>query len=110
MRVAPPFQAPKMEALNTASGIAKQATTDERGAYLVTDLQPGTYKVTISAPSFASRVQEGVVISQNAVLRLDAVLTVSQVMESVLVSAAAVKPTAPISTTRSGRRKLPICR
>ena len=80
----------KVEALNTATGIAKQTSTDERGTYLFTDLQPGTYKVTMSAPSFASRVQEGAVISLNTILRLDAVMTVSQVMESVLVSAAAV--------------------
>jgi len=80
----------KVEALNTATGIAKQSATDDRGTYLFTDLQPGTYKVTIAAPAFASRVQDGVVISLNTVLRLDAALAVSQVMESVLVSAAAV--------------------
>src|ERR1051326_8233876 len=80
----------QVEALHTATGLAKQTSTDERGTYLFTDLQPGTYKVTMSAPSFASRVQEGAVISLNTILRLDAVMTVSQVMESVLVSAAAV--------------------
>src|SRR5881397_2414490 len=53
----------KVEALNTATGIAKQSATDERGTYIFTDLQPGAYRVTISAPAFASRVQEGVAIS-----------------------------------------------
>ena len=80
----------KVEALNSATGIVKQSATDERGTYLFSDLQPGTYKVTISAPAFAGRVLEGVVISLNTVLRLDAALTVSQVVESVLVSAGAV--------------------
>src|SRR5947208_1184085 len=80
----------KVEALNTATGIVKQTATDERGTYLFSDLQPGAYKITISAPAFASRVQEGVVISLNTVLRLDAALTVSQVVESVVVSAGAV--------------------
>src|SRR5438105_3171328 len=80
----------KVEALNTATGIVKQTATDERGTYLFRDLQPGAYKITISAPAFASRVQEGATISLNTVLRLDAALTVSQVVESVVVSAGAV--------------------
>lgn len=46
----------KVEALNTATGIAKTSATDERGTYLFSDLQPGIYKVTITAPAFATRV------------------------------------------------------
>ena len=50
----------KVEALNVGTGIVKTAQTDERGAYLFNDLQPGHYKVTISAPAFSTRVVEGV--------------------------------------------------
>ena len=50
----------------------------------------GTYKITISAPAFGSRVKEGAVISLNTVLRMDATLTVSQLVETIEVSAAAV--------------------
>lgn len=80
----------KVEALNVATGIAKTATTDERGVYLFTDLQQGTYKVTISATSFATRVLENVVITTNTVVRLDTTMQVSQVAESVTVSASSV--------------------
>ncbi|MGC4048934.1 MAG: carboxypeptidase-like regulatory domain-containing protein [Paludibaculum sp.] len=80
----------KIEALNIEKGTIKSATTDERGSYLMGDLLPGTYKVSITAPAFSSRVQEGVVITVNTVIRLDANLTVSQLNESVTVSAAAV--------------------
>jgi hypothetical protein len=80
----------KVEALNTATGIVKQGATDERGTYLFSDLQPGTYKVTISAPAFGTRVFEDAAISLNKILRLDAGLTVSQVVESVLVSAGTI--------------------
>jgi len=80
----------KVEALNVGTGVAKQATTDDRGTYLFSDLQPGTYKVTISAPAFATRVFEKAVVSLNSVLRLDVALSVSQVVESIDVSAAAV--------------------
>jgi hypothetical protein len=80
----------KVEALNVATGVLKSAQTDDRGSYLFNDLQPGTYRVTISAKSFASRVVEGATISQNTTLRMDSSLSVSQVQESVTVSAASV--------------------
>ncbi len=80
----------KVEALNVATGIAKQAATDDRGAFSISDLQAGTYKVTVSAPSFGSRVQEGVVIDANTVFRLNVALQVSQISESVTVAANAV--------------------
>src|SRR5436190_8717960 len=80
----------KVEASNTATGIVKQGATDERGTYLFSDLQPGPYKVTITAPAFSTRVFEKAVVSLNSVLRLDVALTVSQVIESVVVSAGAV--------------------
>lgn len=80
----------KIETLNTGTGISKSASTDERGGYLFNDLQPGIYKVTITAPSFSGIVQEGVRITANNILRLDATLKVSQMSESVTVSAAAV--------------------
>src|SRR4051794_10452761 len=80
----------KVEALNVGTGAAKQTTTDDRGAYLFSDLQPGTYKVTVSAPAFATRVFEKAVVSLNSVLRLDVALSVSQVVESIDVSAASV--------------------
>ena len=82
--------AAKVEALNTGTSAMKIATTDERGAYLMSDLQPGTYRVTISAPSFGSRVQNGIVITANTVVRLDASLSVSSVSETVEISASTV--------------------
>ena len=66
----------KVEVLNTATGVSRQGVTDERGTYLFSDLQPGTYKVTIAAPAFATRVFENVrgqpelgVASRRAALR-----------------------------------------
>src|SRR3954468_4301692 len=79
----------KMSTVNVDTGIAKEASTDDRGAYLFSDLQPGTYKVTISAPAFATRGFENVVVSLNSVRRLDAELSVSQVTETISVTAGA---------------------
>lgn len=80
----------KVEAVNTGTGVIKQATTDDRGVYLFSDLQPGAYKVTISAASFSSAVQDGVDLNANTTRRLDARLQVSQVNESINVSASNV--------------------
>jgi hypothetical protein len=80
----------KVAVLNVGTGIVKSAQTDERGGYLFNDLQPGSYKVTFSAPSFSTRVVEGVDVAQNTTVRLDSSLSVSQVQESVTVSANAV--------------------
>src|SRR5689334_9830145 len=80
----------KIEILNVATGITRQVTTDDKGSYLVSDLQPGTYRVTISAPAFQSRIQEGLLVDVNTVRRLDITLQVSQLTESVTVGAQAV--------------------
>jgi hypothetical protein len=80
----------KVDAVNTSTGTARQTTTDERGAYLFSDLQPGTYKITVAAPSFSTRVEEGVLIELNTIRRLDATLSVTQISESIVVSAGAV--------------------
>ena len=80
----------KVEALNVGTGVVKSTQTDERGSYLFNDLQVGTYKVSFSAPSFNTRVVEGVQVNQNTTLRVESTLQVSQVQETIVVSASAV--------------------
>jgi len=79
----------KVEALNVATGVVKSTQTDERGAYLMSDLQPGTYKVTVSAPAFSTRVLNDAQVTLNSTFRLDVSLSVSQVNESIMVAASA---------------------
>src|SRR5438270_9428738 len=50
----------KVEALNVGTGISKQTVSDDRGVYLINDLQAGAYRVTIGAAAFGSIVQENV--------------------------------------------------
>ncbi|HEY3841303.1 MAG TPA: TonB-dependent receptor [Bryobacteraceae bacterium] len=76
-----------VEATNVGTGIAKQTKTDDRGAYLIQDIQPGTYKVTISAPAFATTVATGVQIVENTVRRVDLAMDVANVGQSVTVAA-----------------------
>ncbi|HLJ45112.1 MAG TPA: carboxypeptidase-like regulatory domain-containing protein, partial [Bryobacteraceae bacterium] len=79
----------KIEASNTATGTSKQTVTDDHGGYSIGDLQAGIYRVTISAPSFATVVQENVHLDANALRRIDTQLQVAQVNQSVTVDASA---------------------
>jgi hypothetical protein len=79
----------KVEALNVGTGVAQQATTDERGAYLFNNLQFGVYKITVSAPSFRTVIENNVQVNANEVRRVDVKLTIVQTSETIEVSAAA---------------------
>ena len=77
----------KVDITNVATGGVSTTTTDDRGAYSVSDLQIGIYKVSISKSSFKTTVKDGVRIDANKTLRFDAELEVGGVEETVLVAA-----------------------
>src|ERR1019366_2031285 len=85
-----PMSSAKAEALNTGTGTARQSTTDSRGAFMFNDLQPGVYKVTISAAAFGTAVESNIQLEANTSRRVDASLEVSQMNQSVTVDASAV--------------------
>jgi len=78
-----------IDATNTATGLVKRAQSDEHGVYLISDLQPGTYKVTISASPFGSTTLDNVQLDANAVRRADVQMQLAQVNQSVTVDASA---------------------
>ena len=78
----------KVQVLNVGTNVAKNATTDDRGGYLFSDLQPGVYDVTIESAGFQPFVRKGLRVEATAVLRIDARLQVSGVTEAVEVTAA----------------------
>src|SRR5215472_388355 len=87
----------KVEVLNVGTNISKTATTDERGGYQVSDLQPGIYKITISAASFKTVEQTDVRVEANTVRRVDMQLQAASVSETVTVSA----QSEPLQTDRA---------
>ena len=74
-------------ALNAGTGTNRQATTDDHGVFLFNDLQAGSYRLTVSAPSFGTVVQSGIDISVNTVRRVDVQLALAQVNQTVNVEA-----------------------
>jgi hypothetical protein len=80
----------KVEVVNTGTDASRSTTTDDRGSYLFSDLQPGVYKVTVAAPNFKTLVEEGVRVDANTIRRLDPQLQASGVSETIAVSASSV--------------------
>jgi hypothetical protein len=80
----------KVDAINVATGIARQTVTDERGAYLINDLQQGEYKVTISAASFGTVAKSNVQLASNTVHRVDAQLELARLDQTITVDASTV--------------------
>ncbi len=76
----------KVEALNTQTGVVNNTESDSAGIYRFSTLQPGIYKVTISAPKFASAVTESVGIVVNNVKRIDASLKPATQTQEVVVT------------------------
>jgi Carboxypeptidase regulatory-like domain/TonB dependent receptor len=76
-------------ATNTGTGISHTESTDTSGIYRFTDLEAGTYKVSISAQSFAVTNGEGILVQTNVVRRFDAQLKPAAAGVTVTVTGAA---------------------
>ncbi|HWS88865.1 MAG TPA: TonB-dependent receptor [Pyrinomonadaceae bacterium] len=74
-------------ALNTATNLSKETTTNDEGIYQFSDLLPGVYKVSITGQGFTTSVSEGVNIEVNNVRRLDMTLQPGGVSDTVTVNA-----------------------
>jgi len=75
-----------VQVTNLGTGIAKQATSNESGIYLFSDLQPGRYEIRVTAKSFSTVTATGVTIEANRVRRFDATLQVAQTVETINVN------------------------
>jgi hypothetical protein len=76
----------KVEITNINTGITKTVNTDERGSFLLNDLQPGVYKVVVSLTGFKSLLRDNIQVNANVVTRLDAQLETGNVKETVTVN------------------------
>jgi hypothetical protein len=79
----------QVQALNVQTGVLREVNVKDGGTYLFTELQPGTYKVTVKAKGFSSTTVQDVHVDVNSVRRVDVQLKVGAVTESVTVTGAA---------------------
>jgi hypothetical protein len=75
-------------ATNPATGLATTRTTTDAGFYVLPDLKPGEYKVTVAAKGFEQLLQEHIVVNAMAVVGLNLTLTVGSATQEITVSAA----------------------
>jgi outer membrane receptor protein involved in Fe transport len=76
--------------VNTATNIAYHATTDDRGAYHVTQLPPGSYTMEISKSGFETQNLQPFKLFVDQDLQQNIALAVGQSTQTVSVSAAAL--------------------
>ena len=87
-------------ARNPGTNISKSTTTNGEGAYLIVNLTPGDYEVTVEAPNFKKSVLPGVTVTVGQRADLDIALEVGQVSEVVTISGATNQDSLPATSTR----------
>ena len=75
--------------VNTGTNFTRELQTDNEGRFRGLLLPLGLYRVTVKAPSFGTAVREGMDLAVGQSISLSIVLTVSQVSETIVVSAGA---------------------
>src|SRR5580693_818723 len=80
----------KVDAVSVETGVARQTDTDSRGVFSFSNLQPGIYRVTVTAKSFQTFIETNIEVQESAVRRVDVRLSVATVAQSLEVSGDAV--------------------
>ena len=98
---------------NGATGEQRTAKTNDHGEYAVTDLNPGTYTVTVKAPNFKEYVAKGVQLFVSSTATANAMLSVGSTTEVMTVEANTVQvetSTGAVGNVVEGRevRELPL--
>src|ERR1700691_4733099 len=73
-------------AINVATSIAHTIISGKSGEYVITDLPPGDYTLTVEATGFRKLEQTGVSLQVNQQARVDLKLEVGQTAETVNVT------------------------
>jgi hypothetical protein len=85
---------------NEGTGEVRSVTVDSAGFYSAPNLLPGNYDVTITAPGFATTVQNGVTLTVGAQQLLNVKMRVGQVSETIEVQDLA--PSVDLATSTVG--------
>src|SRR5690349_13795803 len=80
----------EITATHVATSYSRKVTSDEKGEYLITNLPVGGYSLSVEKAGFRRFIQDGINLEVNQNARVDPVLTLGQVTESINVSADAV--------------------
>ena len=78
----------KVTILLTGQSTSYATTTNESGNFTEPNLPPGTYSVTIAAPTFKKEVRDNVLVDTNTTTRIDVAMSVGSSNETITVSSA----------------------
>lgn len=79
----------EVTATNLATGVTRQVTTNDRGIYLIANVEPGQFRVSAAARGFKGFVQEPITLQVGANRTMDIAMTVGEMSERVTVNAEA---------------------
>ena len=82
---------------DTATGLSSTVTTNDRGDYVVTPLNPGVYRLTVKLDGFQTAVVEALEVQVGQSARADVELKLGAVTESTTVNSST-----PLLDTESG--------
>jgi hypothetical protein len=82
-------------AVDKATGATFKATTNAEGTYVLTNLSPDTYRLTVTMAGFQTGTQEDLVIQVGEHATIDVALQVGATTESVAVEGSAVDVNRP---------------
>ena len=90
----------KITLLNEATGISRDANTNDSGDYSFVEVAPGTYTVQFELTGFKKNVQKGVIVDVNQVVTLNSTLQIGGSQETVEVTSEA--PQVDTTSTQLG--------
>src|SRR5579863_603225 len=76
----------KITIVNSGTGLSVIATSNATGAYQVSELPPGTYKITVEATGFKTFSDVGVTLNAGSTAHVDPKMTLGQTREVVEVT------------------------
>jgi Carboxypeptidase regulatory-like domain/TonB dependent receptor len=81
----------KVTGRNMDTGLTAVATTSSAGLFVLPNLPPGRYEVTVEAPGWKGFKQQGITVTTNSTVGLQITLQVGSTTENVIVSADAAQ-------------------
>ncbi len=73
------IQGATVRAKQAATGATREARTNDEGLYVLTNLQPGEYEISVESAGFKKMLQAGVVLQVGQNLTLDHTLAVGEI-------------------------------
>ncbi|HSE16413.1 MAG TPA: carboxypeptidase regulatory-like domain-containing protein [Pyrinomonadaceae bacterium] len=74
----------KITATQTATGLTREAVSNEQGVYLFSNMMPGEYELRLEATNFTPKVKKGIFLKVGQTLTLDVQLEVPGLKEAIV--------------------------